>query len=136
VKLVIPESFRAQIIEEARAAFPNECCGLLEGERTGESVRVVAVHPTANLAGDPARGFEIDPAPHLRLRCRLRGTPRAVVGCYHSHPNGLAGPSATDRARNKDSEAGFVWLIAAVPGGEVTLAAFEGPEFRAVELKS
>ena len=125
-------ALRARIVAEARAAFPNECCGLIEAERTGDAIRVLALHPTANLADDPACGFEIDPAVHIRLRCELRGTGRSVVGCYHAHPNGRATPSERDRAGG--CEPGFVWIVAAVMGDEVTLAAFEGPEFQPVVL--
>ena len=134
MNLALPDPLRARIAAEARSAFPGECCGLLEGTRDGETVRVIAHHPAANLAKDAAAGFEIDPAVQFRLLRALRGTGREIVGCYHSHPNGRAGPSETDRARNRDAEAAFVWLIAAVSGGEVSLAAFEGPEFLPVEL--
>ena len=132
MKLHLPDPLRARIVAEARAAFPNECCGLIEGERAGDTIRVLALHPTANLADDPACGFEIDPAVHIRLRCVLRGTGRSVVGCYHSHPNGRPTPSERDRASG--CEQGFVWLIAAVAGDDVSLAAFEGPEFQPVAL--
>lgn len=129
MNLVLPVSLRARIVAEARAALPGECCGLMEGERRGETVRVTALHATANLADDPAIGFEIDPSAHIRLRCALRGTGRAVVGCYHSHPNGRPEPSERDRAGG--CEPGFVWVIASAAGG---LAAFEGPEFRPLAI--
>jgi proteasome lid subunit RPN8/RPN11 len=132
VKLHLPDPLRARIITEARAAFPNECCGLIEAERSGDMVHIIGLHPTANVADDPAAGFEIDPSAHIRLRCELRGTGRSVVGCYHSHPNGRPTPSERDRASG--CEADFVWIIAAVAGDEVTLAAFEGPEFSVVDL--
>lgn len=131
--LVLPPGLRAQIAAEAQAALPNECCGLIEGIREGGKVRATALHPTANLASDPAAGFEIDPAVHLRLRCRLRGTGQEIIGCYHSHPNGRALPSERDRAAG--CEAGFVWIIAAV-AGEATLAAYEGPSFSPVALEA
>jgi proteasome lid subunit RPN8/RPN11 len=130
--LHLSAALRARITAEACAAFPNECCGLIEAERAGETIRATALHPTANVADDPAAGFEIDPAAHIRLRCELRGTGRSIVGCYHSHPTGRPTPSERDRASG--CEADFVWIIAAVAGDEVTLAAFEGPEFSVVDL--
>jgi desampylase len=129
--LLLPDLLRTLLMAEARAAFPNECCGLVEGERRGETVLAVALHATTNLADDPAAGFEIDPAVHIRLRSALRGTGREIVGCYHSHPNGRPTPSGRDRAQG--GEAGFVWLIAAM-ADEVTLAAYEGPDFRPIAL--
>jgi desampylase len=137
--LILPSTLRAQLEIEARAAFPEECCGLLEAIREGDSLRVLALHPSANLAADPLAGFEIDPALHLKLQRSLRGTGREVAGCYHSHPTGRARPSARDRACG--CAEGFFWLIAGVTGdggatggGEMTLAAFEGPAFQPVAL--
>jgi desampylase len=131
--LLLPVSLRDQIASEARAASPRECCGLIEGETAGDTIRAIALHPTANLANDPAAGFEIDPAAHIRLRCELRGTGRSVVGCYHSHPNGRPTPSQRDRCGG--CEQGFVWIIAAVAGDAVSLVAFEGHEFQPVVLR-
>jgi desampylase len=132
--LILDDRLRAQLTAEARAAFPKECCGLLEGESAGQSVRVVALHATANVSADPTTGFEVDPAAHLRLRRTLRTTGGKIVGCYHSHPNGRAKPSERDRANG--TEEGFIWLIAALSDaqGAVALAAFEGPAFEAVTL--
>ena len=39
-----------------------------------------------------------------------------MLGCYHSHPNGLAYPSPTDA--QSASEEGFLWLIAALNSSE------------------
>lgn len=99
----LPRELRGQIEREARDAFPRECCGLIEG--TG--LRALALHPSTNIAPEPDR-FAIDPALHIALRRQLRGTGRAVIGCYHSHPNGRPEPSA------HDGDADFVWLIAAL----------------------
>lgn len=109
--LVLPVALRAQLEAEARAAFPSECCGLIEGRTEGDAVVVAALHPTQNLATAPDR-FEIDPAEHVRLLRGLRGTGHEIVGCYHSHPNGRAEPSPRDR--EGAAEEGFVWLIAAL----------------------
>ena len=130
---ILPQPLRAQIAEEARAAFPRECCGLIEGTREGEDVRVAALHPTANFSAAPD-GFEIDPSAHIRLLRTLRGTGREIVGCYHSHPNGRPEPSERDRASGGDQ--GFVWLIAALHdgAGPVELTAFEATSFHALLL--
>jgi proteasome lid subunit RPN8/RPN11 len=102
---------RAQLEKEARAAFPRECCGLIEGRRDGDNLEVLALHPCRNLAnGNDA--FEIDPAEQFKLMRSLRGTERAIIGCYHSHQNGRPEPSPRDLAgANED---GFLWLIAAI----------------------
>ena len=101
---------RSQLEREARAAFPRECCGLIEGKRHGEHVEIVALHPCRNLA-DRDDAFEIDPADHFRLMRRLRGSDHEIIGCYHSHLTGNPEPSPRDLA--SASEEGFVWLIVA-----------------------
>ena len=106
--LALPKALRAQLADEARAALPRECCGLIAGTVDGGTARALALHPTANLGQGDDR-FEIDPAEHIRLLRALRGTGRDVIGCYHSHPNGKAAPSQTDRAGA--AEDGFIWLI-------------------------
>jgi proteasome lid subunit RPN8/RPN11 len=117
VKLVLPARLAAAIAEAARAASPRECCGLLEGTREGQTMRVAALHPARNLATAPDR-FEIDPADHFAATRAARGKGRRIVGCYHSHPGGKAMPSEADRAGGSEDD--FLWLIA----GEDGLGAF------------
>ncbi|MDG5750062.1 M67 family metallopeptidase [Qipengyuania sp. XHP0211] len=83
-----------QLLAEAEASHPNECCGILLGE--GE--RIGAILPAANVHPDPATHFEIDPQTLIDAhRAGRLGGPQ-IVGYYHSHPNGGADPSATDAA--------------------------------------
>jgi desampylase len=120
--LAISKDLREQIAEQARRAYPNECCGLIEGSREFENVRAIAIHPTRNVADGPDR-FEIDPAEHIRLLRAAREAGNTIIGCYHSHPNGSAGPSAADKANASDED--FVWVIAAVgPDEKPRLASF------------
>ena len=108
--MVLADTLYEQLTAEARAAFPMECCGLIEGTATPEGWRATALHGSRNLAADPAQNFLIDPQVHFDLLRRLRGTERAIIGCYHSHPGGRAEPSERDRDEAIDN--GFVWLIA------------------------
>ena len=120
--LHLPNALRDTIAAQARAAFPNECCGLIEGTSEGASAHATAVHPMSNLADTPDR-FEIDPAEQIKLMRELRGAGRKIIGCYHSHPNGRAEPSQTDLKSAFDEE--FLWLIAALgPEKEAELSAF------------
>jgi len=111
LSLHLPSHLRDQLIAEALATYPRECCGLIEGVRRGETVEALKLHPTRNLAREADR-FEIDPMEQFRLLKDLRGTERDIVGCYHSHPNGRAEPSPRDLA--SAAEEHFVWLIAAL----------------------
>lgn len=99
------------IHREAARAAPMEGCGLLFGDG---AVRRASV--TANVAADPARHFEIDPAALIAaLRNERQGEER-VMGYWHSHPSGDASPSATDAAMAAPD--GRLWLI--VGGGVLT----------------
>jgi desampylase len=115
--LLMPQALRDRIAAQARAAFPRECCGLIEGRRESDLAHATAVHSVRNLAREPDR-FELDPAEQFRLMRSLRGTSRELVGCYHSHPNGRAELSPRDRAGAGEDD--FVWLIAGVTADGTT----------------
>jgi proteasome lid subunit RPN8/RPN11 len=120
----LPMTVREGLAAEARTAFPRECCGFVEGSRDGNTLHISQIHPATNLSADPDR-FEIDPADHICLLKRLRGTGRDIIGCYHSHPNGRAEPSERDREYAFGD--GFLWLIVAIKNGNETsqIGAFE-----------
>jgi proteasome lid subunit RPN8/RPN11 len=113
IGVLLPQELRGRILQEARQARPNECCGLIEGVRAGEGFEVTELHPARNLAASPDK-FEIDPRDQFAAYKASRAQGRAIIGCYHSHPHGRAEPSAADRAGA--GEENFLWLIAA---GEV-----------------
>lgn len=110
--VLMSQELRRQIFEEARLAHPAECCGLLEGAREGQRFRITALYSARNLSSDPHR-FEIDPRDQAAAQRRARERAAAVIGCYHSHPDGQAMPSIADRAGAGEDD--FLWLIA---GGE------------------
>lgn len=95
------------VLREADAAFPNECCGILLGE-TGS---VLAIEPADNVHSDPQSHFEIDPQALIDAHRHARAGGPQVLGYYHSHPNGLAEPSATDKVMA--ARDGAIWAIAA-----------------------
>ncbi len=100
----------ATLLAEAARAAPAEACGLLLGE--GDVVARATV--AANVAPDPLRHFEIDPAALLAAHRAARDGGAQVLGYWHSHPNGRAGPSATDRAGASGD--GRVWAIVSAKG--------------------
>ncbi len=112
---------RRQLENEARAAFPRECCGLIEGRF--HSHEAVALHAVKNIAVEKDR-FELDPVEQFRLLKAVRARDTAIIGCYHSHPNGKPEPSAADLAGA--GEDNFLWLILALSEakGAVILAPY------------
>ena len=95
------------LLREAAGAYPRECCGILLGEVWG----ITAFLPAANVHPQPESHFEIDPQLLIDVhRAARQGGPR-VAGYYHSHPNGLAEPSPTDR--REAAHDGSIWAIVA-----------------------
>jgi len=113
VAITISQHVLADMIAEGHKAAECEACGLLLG--TGSHIEHAV--PTANVAPDPARHFEIDPVALIAAHRAARdGSGPQVLGYFHSHPNGLARPSATDaQCAARD---GRVWVI--VASGAIT----------------
>ena len=107
------------MLAQAAGAHPKEACGLLLGSRDAEGrEHITGIRPAANVAEDPARHFEIDPATLIAaFRDERAGAGLALLGWYHSHPMGEAIPSARDRACAPGD--GRIWAI--IAQGEVRL---------------
>ena len=107
--IIVPNSVLADIFRHARESFPDECCGWLTGEKgsnTASGVRRAvnafepALHPTAKDR-TAERAFVISNGDLLELSRSLDDDIRPLV-IYHSHPNGRAYFSPTDRASARD----------------------------------
>jgi proteasome lid subunit RPN8/RPN11 len=121
------EAVRAELVAHARAEAPRECCGLLVGRDTliDDCLR------SANLDPDPNR-YEIDAGLHVAANRRLRGTGRAVIGAYHSHPRSPAWPSPSDVAEAYYAD--FIWMIVSLAEPEPAIKAFHIADGHVVEL--
>ncbi|MCW5752319.1 MAG: M67 family metallopeptidase [Alphaproteobacteria bacterium] len=105
------------LIDAAEAAYPEEACALLVGRRgPGDRIFVERIVQSRNVAEDRRRRFEVDPGLRIGLERELRGGPLAVVGVWHSHPDGPARLSATDLASAYEPE--LAWLLTMVAGGQ------------------
>lgn len=115
--LRVTSGVHATLREEATAAVPQEACGILLGH--GDLILTATV--AANVHPEPLRHFEIDPADLIAAHRSARQGGPQVLGYWHSHPNGLARPSATDEAQASGD--GGIWAIVVpgVSGGEITL---------------
>jgi proteasome lid subunit RPN8/RPN11 len=126
-RLGISASDLGHIEALARAALPYEACGLLVGlpaRPEDPTARVTQVIESANLAAPAARDrFEIDPKLQFATLRELRGKSEAIIGVYHSHPNGRSEPSSRDLADANDP--GLIWLVTGMPEvGPPTTRAF------------
>lgn len=125
--LHLPDDLAARVLFAASRAYPNECCGLIEGLATPDGWRALQIHEAANIAENPKTRFLIDPQVQFDLMRALRDSKTRIIGCFHSHPGGDPTPSATDRAEAYESD--FLYLIAGGTPDVFTLKAylFTGP---------
>lgn len=102
--VAIPRALLEDVYREARRAFPLECCGWLAGPRAAHAVSEMRSCANQQRGGQhpsqPGRGAEtayvIAGDDLLALVRGLDGDRPARV-IYHSHPNGRAYLSDTDR---------------------------------------
>ena len=127
----LPPTVRDAVLDHARRALPNECCGLLIGGRAGTDTRITRAWPARNLRRSPTR-YLIDPADHFAAIRAGRAAGQSVVGAYHSHPASPASPSATD-IREADDTA-LVYVIASPARAEVRAYRLDAGRLRRVEL--
>lgn len=116
--LQIDAKLTKQMVDAAEAAFPAEACGLVIGRGKGQLIRVTRVVPADNLRADTGNCFELDPAVRIAVEKQLRdsGTKDRIIGHYHSHTDGTADPSGTDRAMAYEPD--LAWVIIGVLEGQ------------------
>jgi [CysO sulfur-carrier protein]-S-L-cysteine hydrolase len=130
-----------QMLAQARAEAPKECCGFLLG--TGDLVaEVVPVRNAVEELGlgiegpelgeldpeaarDPRRTYRMDPLEQLRADRMAFERGCEIVAIYHSHPATRAYPSATDQAAAKWFEPRYVII---------SLADADRPDVRAFRI--
>jgi [CysO sulfur-carrier protein]-S-L-cysteine hydrolase len=92
----IPASIRDAIVAHAKAAVPNEACGIIVGDRPaadrGTALRWVALR---NALASPVR-YSIDPDDLLRLTIETDDADEVIWAIVHSHVASPARPSPTD----------------------------------------
>lgn len=102
----VPDPLLAAIYAEARRAFPAECCGWLTAVADAPA-EARAIRPCANaqdaggaaaVAGRTAETAYVIDGDDLIAFARAFDGAAPPIAIYHSHPNGRAYFSATDRA--------------------------------------
>ena len=80
-----------QIVRQAEAEAPTECCGMI-ASRGGEAL---AVHPAVNQAASPLR-YEIDGVEQYQIQMAIEDAGQDLGAIYHSHTRSAPYPSQTD----------------------------------------
>ncbi|MBL8862005.1 MAG: M67 family metallopeptidase [Planctomycetes bacterium] len=131
--VVLADGLRARLAAAARAALPEEACGILLATRDGAVL--VDVHPARNAAGERAgERFVLDPRDHLAAELVATARGLSIGAFWHSHPGRSARPSEADR---RAAWPGSVHVVVGLePGREPELRAWrlEAGRFREAPL--
>jgi proteasome lid subunit RPN8/RPN11 len=98
-RLQIPRRMVDEMVAQAVAELPNECCGLLAGTIVAGRGIVEQHYPLVNAAASP-RAFESQPESQFAAHKDMRQRGLDVLAIYHSHPTSPPIPSRTDLEHN------------------------------------
>ncbi len=121
-RLQVPRQIYEEMLAQAVAELPNECCGLLAGRIEGEKTaqprigRVVRRYALINEAASP-REYLSEPRSLLAADRDMRRLGLDILAIYHSHPTSEPVPSPTDLERSYYGP-GVVNLIISLKTGE------------------
>ncbi len=141
IRVCLPAAILRDMLDHARRAAPDECCGLLVGStpsartRSGTSdtsVCVVSSVPARNLRRSPTR-YLVDPADHFAAIRTARQNGRTVIGAYHSHPTSSPTASAADDRDASGAE--FLYLIVSPVTGAVKAFRLSAGRLRELPLQ-
>ena len=94
-----------QILEQARAEYPDEACGVILGSLGTDTPK--RLKPMINAAHSPTF-YEFDPKDLLALYREVDDNDEEIVVIYHSHTETEAYPSRTDIAYAGEPGAHYV----------------------------
>jgi proteasome lid subunit RPN8/RPN11 len=105
-----------QMVQHARATYPNECCGAMLGTVGDGRKQVVIALPLENASAGPQHArYELRPADLLHAEREARKQNMDLVGIYHSHPDCGAYFSETDL---KNSCPWYSFVVLSIQKGE------------------
>ena len=105
MSLEISRQFVDAILDQSRAEYPDESCGVILGPvGSGKAERI---KPMVNAAHSPTF-YEFDPKDLLALYREVEDLDEEIVVIYHSHTDTEAYPSRTDIAYAGEPGAHYV----------------------------
>jgi len=114
----LPPAVLRALQEHYHRDLPRECCGFLLGTRHSGEVVVHCALPLLNA--EPGTGaFALSDAELRRAHLVARHSGLQLLALYHSHPSGVAHPSAADTEVMARSEWPWLILTAASADGAV-----------------
>ena len=105
-----------EMVEHARAAYPNECVGVMLGSSDDGAKTVrVALRMENVMPGSRRERYQLDNRDLLAADAEARRRGLDIVGIYHSHPDCDAYFSATDL---KNSCPWYSFVVLSIRRGE------------------
>jgi len=106
----------ANLLNDLQSAYPDEGCGFLLGNESGERNIEETLKVDNSKEGDKRRRFEIKPTDYMRAEKYAEENNMTLLGVYHSHPDHPAKPSEHDL---KQAVPFFSYIIVSVMEGEI-----------------
>ena len=128
MNLILAPGLLDQVIDHARASYPEEGCGLLVGADV--ATRFI---PMQNILASSS-AYEMDPAQLITTLRDLRNTGEQLVAIYHSHPHGAARPSRRDVERAYYPEAAHL-IVSLADSERPQAAAFRIVDGESLEIE-
>lgn len=114
----ITEEDYQKMIAHATAQLPNEACGLIAGEITGEEKQIKKVYLLTNI-DQSKEHFSLDAKEQLAAIKDMRSQGIVPLGNWHSHPETPSRPSEEDIRLAYDKNASYLILSLMEPGNPV-----------------
>ena len=105
-----------EMVSHARAAYPNECVGVMLGSSDNSRKTVAVALPMENVnPGSQRQRYELDNKDLLAADAEARRRGLTLIGIYHSHPDCDAYFSPTDL---KNSCPWYSFVVLSIRSGE------------------
>ena len=98
-----------KILAHAKSELPNEACGLIAGEISGDDKIIRKVYLLTNVDHSNEH-FSLDPKEQLAAVKDMRKNGFSPLGNWHSHPESPSRPSDEDKRLAYDSTASYMIL--------------------------
>jgi proteasome lid subunit RPN8/RPN11 len=118
MSLKISQQLYDQLRAHGEETYPHECCGILLGKSSEDSITVHQILRAGNTRTDSAHNrYNIAPQELIQAQREGRKHSLDIVGFYHSHPDHPAQWSPTDFA--EAHWFGCAYVITAVDGDKI-----------------
>ena len=115
--LLINDTIKEQLTDDALRTYPDECCGFLLGAENDDERTVEEIIVIENAKeGDKRRRFEMTATDYLKAEQYADANNLTLLGVYHSHPDHPSVPSEHDRVV---AQLFFSYVIISLRGNEV-----------------